>query len=123
MKKGFEIWFAIIFVSCLLLVNTLAGIKAKEEARDEAYKEGYNSGYAAAEQELVDNGKTYLDGYEKGYADGRESGLDAARVALEDPDGIVAEFILSGDYEDSALDSFISKWNDSDYINTIVEND
>lgn len=101
MKKGFYVWFVIIMVTLLFLADHVQYRKELSEAKSEAYAEGYNSGYADAESELsFEIEDSYFEGYADGFTDGRKDGLDTARTALEDPDGILASFILSGDYED-----------------------
>lgn len=79
--KNFSFWFVVLAAAILLAADAWFDEKKLDAA--------YSDGYVAAE----------LEWYQKGYDDGRESGLDAARIALEDPDGLVAEFILSGEYK------------------------
>lgn len=95
MLKEFEIWFCIIMVSLLFILDIFADGKKLEEATQEAYSAGYEAGYAALDLEQRESGKTYIDGYVKGLAEGKETGMATVKAALEDPDSLSSRILFN----------------------------
>ena len=83
MRKGFEIWFCIIMVSLLFIIDIFADGKKLDEATREAYSEGYEEGYSDAEYDLepeIEYARIsgYAEGYEKGRKEGFDTGMNTA---------------------------------------------
>lgn len=87
MKKGFEVWIIIIFISLLFVVDALVDSKAKEEARNEAYMSGYEAGYNEAPDAAT--------AYEEGFGEGAEAAASYIEEARWSPYGEDALLLLN----------------------------
>lgn len=89
MKKEFWIWFTIIMVSLLFIIDDIKDANELKDAEKDAYLAGYTKGY----KDAPDYSLSYNEGFEDGAKAAAEYVLNAQHgIYIEDGIGILGDY-------------------------------